>query len=194
MRAVPARERTSPSVASIATTTAWLPSLSASSVTSSGRSSAAELTETLSAPARSSASASATAADAAADGERDREPLGDAADELDERRAILERRGDVEEDELVRARVRVGAAELDRIADVAQPDEVHALDDAAARDVEARDQTRERHRLSRKRAPAAPLFSGWNWTPVNAPRSATATMSSECAVAHGVSAAYECAK
>ena len=49
-------------------------------------------------------------------------------------------------------------AELDRIADVAQADEVHAFDDATAGHVEARDQARERHRLSRKRAPAAPLF------------------------------------
>ena len=83
----------------------------------------------------------------------------------------LERRGDVEEHELVRAGVGVRAAELDRVADVAEPDEVHALDDAAARDVEAGDQTRERHSDSRKRAPAAPLFSGWNCTPVNEPDS-----------------------
>src|SRR5262249_6045327 len=133
-------------------------------------------------------------ANPAADRERNREPLGDARDKVDERRAILERRGDVEEHELVRAGVRVRAAELDGIADVAEPDEVHALDDAPARDVEAGDQTRERHRLSRKRAPAAPLFSGWNCTPVNEPHSATATIPSERAVAQGVSAAYECAK
>jgi hypothetical protein len=50
---------------------------------------------------------------------------------------------DVEEDELVGARVRVRGAELDRIADVAQRAEADALDDAAGRDIEARDQTRE---------------------------------------------------
>ena len=44
------------------------------------------------------------------------------------------------------------------------------------------------------RAPAAPLFSGWNWTPRKLPDSAIATMPSECAVAAGVSAAYEWAK
>ena len=78
----------------------------------------------------------------------------------------VDRRRDVEEHELVGAGVRVRGAELDRVADVAQALELDALDDAAARDVEARDQARERHR-SRKRAPAAPLFSGWNCTPVN---------------------------
>ena len=46
--------------------------------TSSGRSSAAELTATLSAPAASSASRVGERAHAAADRERDREPLGDA--------------------------------------------------------------------------------------------------------------------
>ena len=63
-------------------------------------------------------------------------------------RAVLERRLDVEEDELVGAGVGVRGAELDRIADVAQPLEAHALDDAAARDVEARDQARERDSAS----------------------------------------------
>jgi len=71
--------------------------------------------------------------------------------------------------------------------------EADALDDTPVGDVEAGDQARERHR-SRYRAPAGPLFSGWNCTPVNAPRSTTATISSERAVAYGVSAAYECAK
>src|SRR5439155_13803888 len=110
------------------------------------------------------------------------------------RPALLERCGDVEEHELVRTGVGVRAAELDRVADVAQADEVDALDDASAGDVEARDQTRERHSDSRKRAPAAPLFSGWNCTPVNEPCCAAATIPSEVAVAHGVSAAYEWAK
>ena len=155
------------SVASIATTTAWLPSRSASSVTSSGRSSAAVLTETLSAPARSSASASATLRTPPPTVNGIASRSATRATSVDERAALLERRRDVEEHELVGARVGVRAAELDRVADVAQPVEVDALDDAAARDVEARDQTRERHSDSRKRAPAAPLFSGWNCTPMN---------------------------
>ena len=86
------------------------------------------------------------AADAAADRERDRELLGDAAHDADERVALLERRLHVEEDELVRAAVGVRGAELDRVADVAQALELHALDDAPGGDVEARDQARERNR------------------------------------------------
>ena len=84
-------------------------------------------------------------ADAAADGERDRELLGDPADDPDERVALLERRLDVEEDELVGSAVGVGGAELDRVADVAELLELDALDDAAAGHVEARDQARERN-------------------------------------------------
>ena len=83
-------------------------------------------------------------AHAPADRERNREPLRNAPDQLDERGAFLERRLHVEEDELVGTRVRVSGAELDRIADVAELPEAHALDHAAAGHVEARDQTRER--------------------------------------------------
>src|SRR5205823_10269457 len=104
----------------------------------------------------------------------------------------LERRRDVEEDELVGAGVRVRGAELRGIADVAQAREPHALDDAPTGHVEAGDQARERHR-SRKRAPAAPLFSGWYWTPTKEPARASATTPSLVAVAESVSAAYECA-
>src|SRR5581483_9270075 len=85
-------------------------------------------------------------ADAAADGERNRELLGHAPHDADERVALLERRPHVEEDELVSAPVGVRGAELDRIADVAQLLETDALDDAAGGDVEAGDQARERDR------------------------------------------------
>ena len=108
-------------------------------------------------------------------------------DERKQRRASLQRRLHIEEDELVGAGLRIGGAELDRVTDVAQPLEADAFDDAPARDVEAGDQARERHR-SRDRAPAAPLFSGWNWTPTKASVRASATSPSELAVAAGVSA------
>ena len=149
--------------------------------------------EILSAPASSRAARVGDRAYAASDGERDRETIGNPRDELDERIAPVERRLDVEVDELVRARVGVQRTELDRVADLGQALEAHALDDASGRDIEARDQARERHR-SRRRAPAAPLFSGWNWTPRKLPASAIATTPSERAIAAGVSAAYECAK
>ena len=128
-------------------------------------------------------------AHAAPDRERDREPLCDAPHHLDERRALVERRGDVEEDELVGTVVGVRRAELDRVADVAQLLEAHALHDAPARHVEAGDQTRERHSSSNQRAPSSPLFSGWNWQPTNEPWRASATIPSDQAVAAGVTAA-----
>ena len=131
--------------------------------------------------------------DAAADREGNRQPLGHPADEPHQRVAALNRRGDVQEDELVGPGLGVGLAQLDRVADVAETLETDSLDDAPACDVEAGDQARKRHR-SRKRAPARPLFSGWNWTPTKLPHSATATTPSELAVAAGVSAPYECAK
>ena len=151
------------------------------------------MTETLSAPASRSASASAT--------ERTPPPTVNGiasrsairATRSGKRRSLVERRLHVEVDELVGSRIGVERAELDRVADVGEALEPHSLDDAPAGDVEARDQTRERHRSS-KRAPAAPLFSGWNWTPRKLPASAIATMPSDDAVAAGVSAAYECAK
>ena len=85
------------------------------------------------------------------------------------------------------------AAELDRIADVAQPYEVDALDDAAARDVEAGDQTRERHRLQEARARSAALL-GMELDAGERAASRDGDDPSDIAVAHGVSAAYECAK
>src|SRR5581483_651569 len=128
--------------------------------------------------------------DAAAEREGDRHALGDAGRDVDGGIARAHARLHVEEHELVGAGVGVRGAELDRVADVAQPREAHALDDAPVGDVETRDQTRERHR-SRNRAPARPLFSGWNWTPTKAPCSAIAVTPSAVAVAAGVSAAYE---
>ena len=50
---------------------------------------------------------------------------------------VLDARADVEEGELVGALLVVAARDLDRIAGVAQVDEVDALDHAAVRDVEA---------------------------------------------------------
>ncbi len=143
---MPARVRTRPPSVSIATTTACEPSFSARSVIRLGPASAAELTETLSAPGREQRVGVGHVADAAADRERDRELLRHAPHDADERVALLERRFHVEEDELVGAAVGVGGAELDRVANVAELLELHALDDAAAGHVEARDQARERDR------------------------------------------------
>ena len=128
-------------------------SASASSSISSGRATAAEFTRSLSAPASSTAWASRDRADAAADRERDEDVVGGAAGELDDRVALLVRRGDVEEHELVGALGVVALGELDGVAGVADVDEVRALDDAAGVDVEARDHALEVH-VSQARAQA----------------------------------------
>ena len=113
---------------------------------------AAVLTLTLSAPARSIRRASSTRADAAADGERDEHLLGRAVDDVDHRVAAVARRRDVEEHQLVGALGVVAGGQLDRVAGVAQVDEVGALDDPAVGDVEARDR---RGRRSRAAPPTA---------------------------------------
>ena len=69
------------------------------------------------------------------------------------------RRGDVEEDELVRALGVVARGQLDRIAGVAQVDEVDALHDAALVDVEARDHALE-HASCRSTCRRAPRRLG----------------------------------
>ena len=78
-------------------------------------------------------------AQAAADREGDEHLLGTARGQLDDDVAPLVRRGDVEKDQLVGAFAVVARRQLDRVAGVAQPDEVDALDDAPFGDVEAGD-------------------------------------------------------
>ena len=125
--------------ASMLATQHWLPKRSAMSATSSGRATAALLTATLSAPASSSARASSAVRDAAADGERHEADFGGARDHVEQRAAAFMAGGDVEEAELVCPGGVIGARGLDRIARVAQIDEVDAFDDAAVLDVEAGD-------------------------------------------------------
>ena len=112
---------------------------------SSGSRTAAELSEILSAPAVSIARMSSA--------ERMPPPtvygmktlLGGARRDVEHRRALLVGRGDVEEDELVGARLVVDGGQLDRIAGVAQVHEVDAFDDAPLVDVEARDDALHQH-------------------------------------------------
>ncbi len=80
-------------------------------------------------------------ADATADGERDEDLLGGAPHDVVGRRALIDGRRHVEERQLVGALGEVLPGELDGIAHVAQVLEVHALDDPAVGDVEARDDT-----------------------------------------------------
>jgi hypothetical protein len=100
------------------------------------------------------------AAQPAADGERDEHLFRAARRKLRDDSAALVRRRDVEEDELVGPLGVVARRELDRIAGVAELDEVHPLDHAPVAHVEARDDAFHVHRLllpravSRRRRPA----------------------------------------
>ncbi len=93
---------------------------------------AAVLIETLSAPAESSSRMSLDRAHAAPDRQRDEHLIGRALDDVDHRAAAVGGGGDVEEDELVGAFAVVERGQLDRIAGIAQIDELDAFDDAAA--------------------------------------------------------------
>ncbi len=103
---------------------------------------------------------------------------------VDEGGTAVSRGGDVEQHDLVGALPIVARGEGDRIARVAQRCEAHALDDARAVRVEARnDPARQAHgarppsaarKLASTAAPTAPDFSGWNWTPKTLSRSTTA--------------------
>ena len=114
----------------------------ASSPSSSGRATAAEFTDTLSAPASSTAWASST--------ERTPPPIvngmntssAHAARQRGHRLALLVRGRDVEEHDLVGALVLVAHRQLHRVPGVADVHELHALDHAALVHVEAGDHAR----------------------------------------------------
>ena len=93
-------------------------------------------------------------ADAAANGQRDEHLLGSAIDDIDHRVAAVRRRGDVEEHQLVGAFCVVAGGQLDRVAGVAQPDEVDPLDDATVGHIEAWDDPGNPHRRNAFRASA----------------------------------------
>jgi hypothetical protein len=79
------------------------------------------------------------AAHSPADRQRDEHLLRRTPDDVVCRVPAVAGRGDVQEDQLVRALGVVDLGHLDRVAGVAQVAEVHALDDPAGVDVEARD-------------------------------------------------------
>jgi len=87
-------------------------------------------------------------AHAAAHRERHEALLGRAADDVQDGVAVLVAGRDVEEGELVGAGGIVDPRLLDRIAGIAQADELHALHDAAVLDVEAGDDANLEHRAA----------------------------------------------
>src|SRR6185436_5130891 len=92
-------------------------------------------------------------AHAAADGERDEEPLRRPAGDLVHRLPRLERRGDVEEDDLVGAFELVALGERGGIPDVGKILELDALDDPSRLHVEARDDALGEHYFFQRTLP-----------------------------------------
>ena len=141
-------------LASIATTMHCEPYLAAASRMTSGDATAAELKLTLSAPALRSRRTSATV--------RTPPPTVSGMNTCDatasmivqDQVAVVAGRGDVEEGQLVGALLVVAGGDLDRIAGVAQLDEVDALDDATGGDVEAGDDSFGEHVAAGRRAAA----------------------------------------
>ena len=119
------------------TTMHWLPNRRAAWRTNSGLRQAAELIETLSLPAFEQGADVVEGADAAADGQRHEHHFGRAADHVEDDVAALVAGRDVEEDQLVGPFLLVARGHLDRIAGVAEVEEIRSLDDPAPVHVEA---------------------------------------------------------
>jgi hypothetical protein len=135
-------------LASIASTTHWAPKTSASSSISSGRATGGRVHADLVGARVEHGLRVGHGADPSADRERDEDVVRGAPGQLDHGVAVLVRGRDVQEDQLVGALGVVALRELDRVARVAQVDEVRALDDPTGVDVQARDDALEVHRVS----------------------------------------------
>src|SRR5690606_16769030 len=103
-------------------------------------------------------------AHAAAHRERDEDARGDGLDDAEQDVALVGARRDVEEGDLVGPLLVVARGDLDRVARVAQADEVHALHHPPGGDVEAgNDALGERHgEVSGAGRAQAPFFSAWS--------------------------------
>ena len=111
-------------------TTHWLPKRRAHVAMSSGSRTAAVLTATLSAPARSTSRISRALRTPPPTVSGHEDPAGGALDDVEERAAALGRGRDVEEADLVGAGGGVAGGQLRRVALVGEVDEADALDDA----------------------------------------------------------------
>ena len=119
-----------------ATTTHWPPNFSAASGDKPRRATAAVLIETLSAPDASSLRMSSTLRTPPPTVSGMKQASRGAPHHVENDVALLVAGGDVEEGELVGARGVIGDRRCDRIAGVAQLEELHAFDDSAVLDVE----------------------------------------------------------
>ena len=124
----------------------WLPNRRAASRTNSGFLHGGRVDRHLVAAGLQQLADVVERADAAADGERHEHLLGRAADHVEHDVAALVAGGDVEEHQLVGPLLLVPRGHLDRVAGVAQVEEVGPLDHAAAVDVQAGNDALGEHR------------------------------------------------
>ena len=141
-------------LASIATTMHWSPNFSAASLTNSRPRHRRGVDRHLVGAAGQQLADVVDRAHAAADGQRHEAGLGGARHDVEDGVAVLVARGDVEKAQLVGAGGVIGDRRLDRIAGIAQIDEVDALDDAAVLDVEAGNDADLEHHSAARCAPA----------------------------------------
>ena len=132
---------------SIFTTMHWLPNRRAAWRTNSGSCDAAELIDTLSQPASSRSRISSSVRIPPPTVQRHEDHLGRAAHHVEHDFAPLVAGGDVQKDQLVGPFALVARGHLDRIAGVAQVDEIGSLDHPAAIDVEAGNHALGKHLL-----------------------------------------------
>jgi hypothetical protein len=138
----------------MAATTHCAPNASAARVSNSGSSTAAVLTDTLSAPARSRASKSPTARTPAADRQRHEADVSRPRHHVQQRPPPLMAGGDVQEHQLIGARRVVGARLLDWVARVAQIEEVDPLHHPPVLHVQAGDHANRQHQAASRSASA----------------------------------------
>jgi len=77
--------------------------------------------------------------DTSPDGEGEEELVRCPGDHVEDRPAVLDRRGDVQEDDLVGSLLVVPLGELDRVPGIAEPGEVRSLDDPPVFEVKTGD-------------------------------------------------------
>ena len=138
--------------ASTATTTHWLPNFSAPSRTSVRAGNGGAVHAALVGARQQQAAHVLRAAHAAADRQRQEDARGGAGDDIQDRVPVLMAGGDVQEGQLVRARGVVDRGLLDRVAGIAQGDEVDALHHPSVLHVQAGNDSQLEHG-SVKRAP-----------------------------------------
>ena len=170
---------------SMLTTMHWLPKRRAACRTSSGSRTAAELIETLSAPALKSVRMSSRLANPPAHCQRHETHLGRAPYDLEQDRPAFVTRCDVQENQFIGTLQIITRRHGNRVARVLQVDEVRPFDHTAMIDVEARDDPLGQHALPQPDVPPAVAPADTTFVlprRIPIPRSALYSIEETCAI------------